>query len=308
MNLAFALGKANEDVRNFKESFSYFQTANSINKSKINFNLQKEKDNFNEIKKTFNESLFNKYKKKGIENFSPIFIVGMPRSGTTLIEQIIASHSQVFGADETEFIPSLINKYFEKKNINLFLQGVFEFNTNNLNKIAEEYLSRMKSISNDSIRTTDKLPENFLNIGLIKLIFPKAKIVHCHRNPKDNIFSIYKNHFPGNKITYVNDLNDAVEYYNLYYDLMKFWNSLLPNYILNIKYENLVKNTKLEVEKLLTYCNLKWENSCLEFYKNKRPIKTASDVQVRSKIYNSSIDFWKNYEKFLNKYYDKLKI
>ena len=230
----------------------------------------------------------------------------MPRSGTSLIEQILASHSKVFGADEVLFIPNLINKYFNQDNINLFLQGIFDFDSSNLKKMGEDYIMSMKSISNNSARTTDKLPANFLNIGLIKFIFPKSKIVHCERNAEDNIFSIFKNYFPGNKITFGSDLRETVEYYKLYFDLMKFWNKLLPNYILNIKYENLVKNTEYEIKNLLNFCDLDWESNCLKFYKNKRPIKTASDTQVRSKIYSSSINLWKKYEKFLRKYYDNL--
>ena len=306
MNLAFALGKANEDAENFEESFVYYKAANSIHRSKISFSLKKEKDYFDEIKKTYDEKIFRKYKNSGINNSSPIFIVGMPRSGTSLIEQILASHSKVFGADEVLFIPNLINKYFNQDNINLFLQGIFDFDSSNLKKMGEDYIMSMKSISNNSARTTDKLPANFLNIGLIKFIFPKSKIVHCERNAEDNIFSIFKNYFPGNKITFGSDLRETVEYYKLYFDLMKFWNKLLPNDILNIKYENLVKNTEHEIKNLLNFCDLEWESNCLKFYKNKRPIKTASDTQVRSKIYSSSINLWKKYEKFLRKYYDNL--
>ena len=165
----------------------------------------------------------------------------------------------------------------------------------------------MKSISQNSEKTTDKFPANFLNIGLIKLILPKSKIVHCCRDPKDNIFSIFKNYFTGNKIPYASDLAEIVEYYNLYADLMNFWNKLIPNFILNLKYENLINDTEKEVKILLNYCDLSWENNCLEFHKNKRPIKTASDTQVRNKIYNSSINKWKKYERFLEKYYVKLK-
>ena len=232
----------------------------------------------------------------------------MPRSGTTLLEQILASHSKVFGADEVLFIPKLINKYFNQNNINLFLQGKFNFEKSNLKKMGEEYIMLMNALSKNSKRTTDKLPANFLNIGLIKLILPKSKIIHCYRNPKDNIFSIFKNHFPGNKITFASDLRETVAYYNLYSDLMKFWNNLLPDFVLNIKYENLINNTEHEVRRILNFCDLDWENSCLKFYDTKRPVKSASDTQVRNKIYTSSINLWKKYEKFLNKYYDKLDV
>ena len=306
MNLSFALGKAYEDTGNFSESFAYYKTANLINRTKINFSLKEEKNYFEEIKKTYDINIFNKYKNYATKTSSPIFIVGMPRSGTTLVEQILASHSKVFGAEEVFFIPKLIDKYFKEDKLNFFLQGVFDFDVSNFKNMGEEYISLMKSISKNSERTTDKFPANFLYIGLIKLILPLSKIIHCQRDPKDNIFSIYKNHFPGNRITFACDLNEAVEYYNLYSDLMKFWDIVLPDFVYNIKYEDLINNTEKEVIKLLKFCDLKWENNCLKFYNTKRSIKTASDTQVRNKIYNTSINSWKKYEAFLNSYYDKL--
>ena len=164
----------------------------------------------------------------------------------------------------------------------------------------------MKAISNNSKRATDKLPINFLYIGFIKLILPKSKIVHCYRNPKDNCISVFKNYFSGEKIKFAYDMNEVVEYYNLYNDLMKYWNNLLPDVIYNIKYESLISNTKTVIQNLLENCDLDWTNDCLNFHNNKRRIKTASDVQARNKIYSNSIDSWKNYEKYLNEYFTKL--
>jgi len=308
MNLAFALGKANEDIEDFEESFFYYNAANSIHRTKINFSLEKEKYYFEELKNTYSSKILQKYNNYGSKDSSAIFILGMPRSGTTLIEQILASHSKVYGGDELNFIPKLINKYFSHDSINHFLQGIYNFDISILKKMGDEYISLLKSISMNSEKITDKLPANFLNIGLIKLILPNSKIVHCYRNPKDNIFSIFKNYFPGNKIKFASDLYETVEYYNLYFDLMKFWNNKMSDFIFNIKYEDLINNTDKELKRLLNFCDLDWENNCLKFYDNKRAIKTASDTQVRNKIYNTSINLWKNYEKFLNKYYEKLEV
>jgi len=303
MFLAFSLGKANEDIKNYDDSFLHYSNANALCRKKISFSIENEIQKFDEIKKTFSENLFNKFKNTGYSDSSPIFIVGMPRSGTTLIEQILSSHSNVFGADEVNIIPELIRKYFGENNINLFLQSIFDFDKGELKKMGEEYISRINEISNKNIRTTDKLPVNFTSIGLIKLILPNAKIVHPFRNPKDNILSIFKNYFPAGKIQYAYTLDEIVKYYNLYFDLMKCWNKLLPKFIFNIKYENLISNTKNEIVKLLDFCELNWEDDCLNFYKNTRAIKTASDIQARSKIFNSSIDYWKNYKKYLDKHY-----
>ena len=293
IELGYALGKAYEDIKNFEQSFVCYEEANSLQRKKINFLIRSEEEKFNEIKKFYTKKLFSKYKDSGYQDYSPIFVIGMPRSSTTLVEQILSSHSEVYGAEEVEFIPELIKKKFN--------------NNEDLKIIGKEYFSKMKKISSNATRSTDKLPTNFLNIGFIKLILPKSKIIHCYRNPKDNCLSIFKNQFSSGKIKFAYDLKEIVSYYNFYSDLMKYWKINLPNFIYDIKYENLISNTKKEIENLLKNCGLSWSNDCLNFYKNDRPVKSASDIQVRSKIYNSSINSWKNYEKYLNKYFDKLK-
>ena len=153
---------------------------------------------------------------------------------------------------------------------------------------------------------SDKLPINFKWIGLIKLILPNSKIVHCIRNPKDNCLSIFKNFFPNKNLNFAYNFEEISVFYNLYDDLMKYWENVLPKFVIDIKYEDLIKNPKQQISGLLKKCNLSWNDKCLKFYNNKRPIKTASDVQARKKIYKSSIDLWKNYEKYLNDFFVKL--
>ena len=164
----------------------------------------------------------------------------------------------------------------------------------------------MKNISNNSPKVTDKFPENFLWIGFIKLILPHSKIIHCTRIPEDNCISLFKNLFPSGRMNFSYNLNNIVEFYNLYIDLMNYWNHLFPDFIYNLKYENLIANTENEIKMLLNFCNLKWNENCLNFHNNKRHVKTASDIQVRSKIYSSSINSWKKFEKFLSKYFNNL--
>ena len=306
MLLAFSLGKAFWDTKDFDKSFKYYNEANNICRKDISFIPEKEKKTFEEIKDSFTKKIFDKYNNAGCLDFEPIFIVGMPRSGTTLIEQIISSHPKVFGAGEVEFIPRLITKNFEDKNLLLFFNKIIKFDKNNLKKIGEEYVRLMKDLSGSSERTTDKLPTNFMSVGFIKLILPKSKIVHCYRSPEDNCTSIFKHHFTSGKVNFAYDINDIVQYYNLYKDIMRYWNNLLPDQIHNIKYEDLINNTETEIRNLLKNCNLEWNMQCLEFYNNKRAINTASDIQARNKIYNSSIDSWKKYEKHLKKYFVKL--
>ena len=172
--------------------------------------------------------------------------------------------------------------------------------------MGKSYINDLKKISNNSRKITDKLPINFKWIGLIKLILPNSKIIHCFRNPRDNCFSIYKNYFTGKKLNFAYDLNNIVQFYLLYNDLMKYWHKNLTNFIYDIKYEDLIESPDKEIKKLLKFCKLPWNDSCLKFYNNMRPIKTASDIQVRSKIYKSSINSWKNHEKDLVKYFKKL--
>jgi len=306
--IAFSLGKAHEDIKSFDQSFKFYKEANEIYRKKINFSITEEKNIFRVNKETFNKKLFEKYNKSGYSNSSPIFIVGMPRSGTTMVEQILSSHPKVFGADEIDFIPYLTKKNFGENDLRSFFDGKINFDENELKKIGKDYVNKIANISNKSERTTDKLPVNFFSIGLIKLILPNAKIIHCHRNPKDNCFSIFKTNFTSGKIKYAYDLNEIVEYYKLYNDLMKYWNKVLPNFVYDIKYEKLIFDTESEIKNLVHFCDLEWAEACLNFHNNNRPIRTASDTQARSKIYNTSIDSWKHYEKYLEKYFVNLEV
>ena len=305
--ISFALGKASDDLKNYNDAYSYYKEANYLYRKRINFSIKNEELKFNIIKKNFNKELFRKFEGSSSNKKTPIFIVGMPRSGTTLVEQILSSHSKIFGGDEVEFIPELLNKNFGDYDSDKFYKNLENASLSNIRKIGDDYINKMNSLSGNKEFTTDKLPINFISIGFIKLILPNSKIIHCTRNPKDNILSIYKNHFPGGQINFAYDIDEIIEYYNLYYDLMNFWNKELPNFIYNIKYDEIINDTKNKILQILNFCNLKWEDNCLNFYKNKRSIKTASDIQVRSKIYKTSINSWKNYGKFFNEQFDKLK-
>ena len=307
MHLSFALGKAYEDMKSYDKAFAHWEKGNFLKRKEIKYSTEYQARLVEVVKKNFTNDLFEKFKNYGNPDKTLIFIIGMPRSCTTLVEQILSSHLKVYGAGEVDFIPHLIKKNLGDNNLHLFFEEIPNFDKDNLKKIGEEYIVKMKNISNDSDRTTDKLPINFLYVGFIKLILPKSKIVHCYRNAKDNCLSIFKNQFSSGKIKFAYDISEIVEYYNLYDDLMKYWTNFLPDFIYDIKYENLISNTETEIQNLLSNCDLDWSNDCLNFHNNKRPIKTASAVQARSKIYNSSIDSWKNYEKYLNKYFTKLK-
>ena len=172
--------------------------------------------------------------------------------------------------------------------------------------IGEEYINKVKKLSNNSEFITDKLPINFMWIGFIKLILPNSVIIHIKRSPQDNCFSIYKNYFASPKIRFAYDLSEIVNYYKLYQDLMSHWKSLFANEIIEINYEDLVNRSEENIKNLIIQSKLNWSEECLNFHNNKRPIKTASDAQARKKIYKSSLGVWKNHNNELNYFFNDL--
>jgi|TARA_B110001452_G_scaffold267493_1_gene277644 tetratricopeptide (TPR) repeat protein len=304
INLLFALGKAYEDLNEYEKSFHYLKQGNITKKKLLNYNIERDIKTFQTLKQFFGNFDFSKINNKEFEN-KIIFIVGMPRSGTSLVEQIISSHSEVYGAGELPYLENIMsNDFFENKKLNL--DKLKELNsTDKLKQIADRYKSLINNFDYKEDSITDKAPLNFRWIGLIKLILPNSKIIHCARDPKDNCFSLYKNIFDEN-LDWTYDQNDLFKFYQEYRELMDFWKKNFPDYIYDVKYESLISNSKEEIENLLTFCQLDWEPECLEFYKNKRAIKTVSSAQVRESFYNSSINSNKNYDKFLAELYSSL--
>ena len=304
--LCFALAKAHEDIKDYNNSFKFYDLGNNYRRKTINFSISKEFNEFSKIKKIFNKKIIDRFNYLGCKDKTPIFILGMPRSGTTLIEQIISSHPDVYGADELNTLPGIITKYIKGEDTNISEELINKLDREKLLLIGNEYVDEIKQLSTKSINITDKLPVNFKWIGLIKMILPNCKIVHCTRNSKDTCLSIYKNFFVNEELNYAYNLDEIVSYYNKYLDLMKHWHKILPNFIFDIKYENLVNNPTGEIKNLIKTLGLKWNSKCLKFYQNKRSIKTASDTQARKKLYKSSVKSWKNYEKYVNKSFSKL--
>ena len=301
--LHFSIGKAFEDKKDFEKSFYHLEIANSVksrlSKSLIKFHRQKAES----LKKFFSEldfSKVNKYEDTG----NKIFILGLPRSGTTLLERIISSHPKVSSVSE-------ISVVFDEISKNIFSDGSMnEEKSNNFIQIDfnKKYLNILNSfnIKNDFI--IDKTLVNFWYIGFIKIFFPNSKIIHSLRNPKDNCLSIYKNLFPTNERWLYNQ-EEMGEYYLIYNDLMKFWNKLFKNQIYNSKYEDLVNNKDKFIREIISFCGLEWDDKCLNHHKNNNPIKTLSLNQANKPIYKSSINSSKLYERKLNKLFkilDKL--
>ena len=303
INLSFSLGKIYEDLKEYEKAFNYFLEGNTALRKTFNYSIDEDRKFFKNLKNSFNNNTLNELIKIKNNDKSPIFIVGLPRSGTTLVEQILSSHSSVFGLGEVSHLQDLITKYFNPQN-NTENENEKSYLERNCKIISEKYLMKVKEKSSNSIRFTDKFPYNFKWIGLIKILFPKSKIIHCKREKRDNCFSIFKTKFFNinyNKWSY--DIREIIAYFEIYSELMNHWKQIFPNFIYDISYENLINDNVDESKKLAKFCDLKWEDALLKFYENDRAVKTASLLQVRKPIYKSSVNLWKNFEKQLKKYF-----
>jgi tetratricopeptide (TPR) repeat protein len=291
--LCFALAKVNENLDNQDELFKYLHEANRLRKQELNYSLDRSKTLFSSVKEMFSSAYSDIGRSLSSEpsTFKPIFIVGMPRSGTTLVEQIISSHHAVHGAGELSTLTKIIGP-IATNHVN---QGMNKLPEKAFLSIREQYLDVLSNLNVPESVITDKLPGNFLYIGFILTAFPEAKIVHMKRDARAICWSIYKANFikTGNGYSY--NIDDLAGFYGLYTDLMDFWHQLFPGKIYDMCYEDLTINQEEETRKLLQYCNLDWDDNCLSFHKNKRTVKTLSSLQVREKMYQGSSEAWKKY-------------
>jgi len=305
IDLSFALGKAYEDLKKYEDSFIFLKKGNSLKKKEYNYNIEEDELLIDSIKKNFKDLNINDGKRI-FNKKRPIFICGMPRSGTTLVEQIIASHNDVFGAGELIYIQRIIHKHliFDKQLSKEKLNNEIESNSNLLN---ENYFKMINYHNFKENNFTDKAPQNFRWIGILKLFFPNSKIIYCKRNAKDNCLSIYKNFFASEDMKWAFDEKNIANYYNMHLNLMDFWKSKLGDQIYEIKYEKLVSDKENEIKKLIKFCELDWDPVCLEHHKSKKtPIKTVSISQARKPVYKSSVNSNSNYETYLSEMFNLL--
>ncbi len=293
MHLSFALGKAHDDIGNHDKAFSYLLDGNRLRKQELKYDISSARASFTKIKATFSKDgpALNVGKEpNGAEGQRPIFILGMPRSGTTLVEQILATHSQVYGAGELRLLgPS----------VNTIKWNATQLSSGQLESIRKSYLSGLTEIGASEPYITDKMPLNFQWIGFIFAAIPGAKIVHVKRDARATCWSNFKHYFSGKGNGFADDLQDVAEYYKMYIDLMEFWHQKFPGRIYDLNYEALTEHQEEETRKLLDYVGLDWEDQCLEFHETKRTVRTASATQVRQKMYQGSSEEWRNYEKHL---------
>ncbi len=297
-HLCFALAKSSEDLGNLEEAFRYLKEGNALRKKILNYDIVQDEEIFSRIKETANSSKdvsFDFSRDKSIP--TPIMILGMPRSGTTLVEQIISNQSEVTASGELEFL-----KIFGSS----IAEGKVEVSEGNLKRIRNQYLSEIKKLSAGRPFVTDKMPNNFFYIGLICSAFPEAKIIHVKRNSVATCWSNYKQYFEAKGWGYSYDLLDVVHYYQMYQELMLFWDKHYPGKIYHLDYEQLTTDQESETKELIQYLGVNWEDACLYPEENKRYVKTASNLQVRKKVYKGSSGQWRKFEKYLNGAFDEL--
>ena len=293
----FALAKVNDDLNNQEELFRFLNEGNRLRKAQLNYSIDDYQNKHSVIKKMFSHNLLSIEKELLSEKKSkrPIFIIGMPRSGTTLVEQIISSHHAVYGADELNTISKLTSSILKDSSAQM-KNGLTK---RSLLTLRQQYLEHLSTLNINEDIITDKWPLNFQYIGFILSAFPEAKIIHLKRDARAICWSIYKNYFSGKGNGWAYNFKDLVSFYALYSDLMNFWHKLFPDKIYDVSYEKLTNNQNDETIKLLQYCDLEWDDNCLNFHTNKRPVKTASALQVREKMYQGSSGDWKKYKKHI---------
>ena len=303
--LNFALAKAYEDLGNHEELFKHLNEGNRIRKKEMSNSIADSEEHNELIKLFFNSNNINNIKLTYRDSLPirPIFIVGMPRSGTSLVEQIISSHHEVYGAGEVNNFHNIIMPIIEKHAVN----ENYNLKNDEFALIRKQYSNSLERFYANEKVITDKWILNFKTIGFILSAFPESKIVHLKRDARATCWSIYKHYFSdeGNRWAY--DYQDLARFYKSYLGLMDYWHNLFPGKIYDISYEDLTSNQEKETRNLLKYCDLDWDENCLNFYTNTRAVKTASAVQVRNKMYQGSSDVWRQYSEHLKPLLDALK-
>lgn len=297
VKIHFVLSKVYENAKDQEKFLQHLALANDTQKKFLSYQVNDDLKLFKNIKKIFKsiDISDHRYTLETDSNIRPIFIVGMPRSGTTLVEQIISSHSSVYGAGELSFL----NKEAWPVIYSLAKNQSPSALREKTKEVMKHYLEDLMKLSVSERIITDKMPLNFKWLGFVLTALPDVKIINLNRDPMAICWSIYKQYFPAKGLGFAYDLKDLGAYYNQYLALMDFWRKKFPDRIYDVNYELLTENQEEETRKLLEYCGLQWEESCLNFHKTDRAVRTASLNQVRNKMYRGSSESWKQYEDFL---------
>ena len=289
MGLHFTLGKAYLDLGDSSSAFRHLHEGNRMKRGVVAYSADATEKFFADVAAAFPPGLLDRLAGQGLRSPAPIFVVGMPRSGTTLIEQILAAHPAVRGAGELRFMRSVVEQ------ISDFPKGVAALDAGALQRLGQHYLSRVEALADGRPRVVDKSPGNFINAGLIRLILPDAKIIHARRDPVDTCLSCYTKLF-ADALNFTYDLTDLGRYCRDYQKLMEHWRAVLPaSHFIEIDYEAVVDDIETEARRMIEFLELPWDPACLEFYRVERPVRTASVNQVRQPIYRSSSGRWRKH-------------
>ncbi len=302
VHLCFALGKALEDRANYGESFTYYERGNRLKRGQSRYEPERVENELDLQKQEFDAEFFAERRDFGCADSAPIFIVGLPRAGSTLLEQILASHSQVDGTMELANIIGLAHRLNGRRAIQKdakYPRVLRELSAANCLEFGQKFIDDTMFHRRGGSFFIDKMPNNFRHIALIQLILPNAKIIDARRHPMACCFSGFKQLFAeGQEFTY--GLESIGRYYKAYVDVMDHWDDALPGKVLRVNHENVIADLETEVRRILDYCELPFESACLEFHRTERAVRTPSSEQVRQPIYTSALDHWRHYEEFLD--------
>lgn len=301
--LHFALGKGHDDCKEYERAFPHFLEGCRLKRATLDYDPDSTARYFSSIMSNHDAATIKRLRGGGDPSRLPIFVLGMPRSGTTLTEQIISSHPEVYGAGE---LPDLLSIAQKKIDSTTFPDNLRLFDQELLASRGAEYAASLQRHAPDARRITDKMPANFQAVGLIHLMLPNAKIIHVNRNPVDTCLSCFTTLFRSGQ-AYTYDLTELGRYYVGYARLMEHWRKVLPHgAFLDVRYEDIVADQETQSRRLIEYCGLEWNDACLDFHRSRRAVRTASVAQVRQPLYKSSLERWRNYEKFLGSLLDAL--
>lgn len=294
----FAWGKLHDDIGDYDNAFKCLAEANRLRRRQRPYSQEQEELTLAAILEAYSAERLARLAGGGPRSELPVFIVGMPRSGTTLVEQMISAHPKVFGAGELKTLGRIVTGTFGVSGPRDIVEGAKELDAAKLRQMGETYLAEVTAQAPQALRITDKMPTNFWHLGLIRLMLPDAKVVHVRRNPLDTLLSCFQQNF-GEGQAFSNDLTDAGHFYKLYLRVMQRWRELLPGFMLEVDYEDLVSQPEACARRLIDFIGLEWDEACLRPSENRRSVKTASQWQVRQPVHTQSVERWRRYEAHL---------
>ncbi len=298
-HLHFALGKMLDDIGEYQRAFQHFQSANALEHARMRFDADAGNSLVERSRATFDAAFVEEKSAFGNPSDMPIFIVGMLRSGTTLVEQILASHPAIHAGGELEYFRNLARQLPERlAGGQPYPDCLAALDAETIDGVCANYIGRLREVMGEATRFTDKNPLNFEHLGLIMLAFPNARVIHCRRDPMDLCLSIYFQHF-SERNDFAYSFADIAEYHRQYEQLMAHWHGVFPGRIHDVQYEALVADLESVSRGVFQYLDLEWDERCLEFHRTERPVGTASHWQVRQPVYTRSVERWRNYEPYL---------